>query len=427
VALDARLTQSIDARIDDFSGRQAGYLEAVTVLVADVRTGEVRAISQSRPREGSPLRAFEPVLLGSMVKPILAAAMLSQDPGLADLTVRWSGPEVSNVAGVELEVPFRNPLNGCAETIDFSAFLRCSSNEYAVSLLFRSIQRSAGRQGIASNGVIATELLEHTSLTNGLLALFDDADVVSVRTPGRSSRIWQTGANAGLARPVPSDRTLHPWVSRPWLIYPESRGTSADWLARFAFGGWENRWTLLGAAEAYARIATARDVQLTLHVQANGAAPFAPAGERASAAFRAVRDGLRQVGESGTARGLTPVLRTIGPDTDSLVVLSKTGTLNEITSRPQDDDVFLKSLALVVGRPTDRAPAAELECGLVVISYFEFRQDWRSATAAAPGAVLPELHRDFAAIELAPALREAWGRLEVCPARPAPAPPATAP
>jgi hypothetical protein len=416
LGLDATLAQAIDARVDDFMTRHEGYLDAVSIVVADVRTGEVRAVSESRPREGQPLRAFEPVLLGSMVKPILAAAVLSQDPSLATLTVQWGGPEISEVAGVGLRVPFRNPLNGCGETIDFDGFLRCSSNQYAVELLVRSIQRSAGRTAVATDGRIPNELLEHTALTNGLLALFEDADVVSVRAPGRSDRLWRGPATA-VAR-VPGDRTLHPWASRPWFIQPESPGTPVDWLARFAFGGWENRWTLLGAAEAYARIATGRAVQLTMHDQAPSDSSFAAVDAPAANAFRRVRGALAQVGESGTARGLTDALETIGPATDSLHVLAKTGTLNEITSRLRDDDVFIKSLAMVVGRPVGAAPNAELACGLVIVSYFEFRQDWRRAVGASAGAALPELHRVFNVEELAPELRQAWTRMATCPARP---------
>jgi hypothetical protein len=438
LSLDAELSHALDARIDDFMERNAGYLESVSIVVSDLATGEVKAVSESGSGKGRGLRAFEPVLLGSMVKPIVAAALLSQDPGLADLVVEWSGPEVRRVAAIDLRAPFRNPLNGCGTRIDFESFLRCSSNQYAAELLLRSVQRGAGRTDIAPGGVVPTELLEHTALTNGLLALFDDADVVSVRTPGRSDRIWRmpatagsgasdgsaaaptvppTGAGPGSAR-VPGDRTLHPWTSRPWFIQPEARGTPVDWLARFAFGGWENRWTLLGAAEAYARISTGREVQLTLLDRPAGAARFAAMDGRAAQAFRRVRLGLETVAESGTARGVGPALRNIAPPSDTLRVLAKTGTLSEITSRLQDDDVFLKSLAMVVGRPVGSAAGSELECGLVVISYFEFRQDWRRAVRGGAGAALPDLHRDFASAELTPALEESWRRMGVCGDRP---------
>jgi hypothetical protein len=433
LSLDAGLSRALDARVDGFMAENAGYLESVSIVVADVATGEVKAISESRPREGRALYAFQPLLLGSMVKPILAAALLWQEPELAELVVEWGGPEVSRVSGVELRVPFRNPLNGCGTRIDFESFLRCSSNQYAVELFVRALQRSAGRTDVAPAGVVPTELLEHSPLTNGLLALFDDADVVSVRAPGRTDRLWRgppspgggsastpsvppSGGGPGSAR-VPGDRTLHPWTSRPWFINPESEGTPIDWLARFGFGGWENRWTLLGAAEAYARIATGREVQLTLLGRSADSPLFAPVDARGTEAFRRVRLGLETVAESGTARGLGPALSNVSAEGE-LRVLAKTGTLSEITERPQDDDVFLKSLAMVVGRTASAEAGAELTCGVVVVSWFEFRQEWRRAVGAGAGAALPELHRDFAANELTPALRESWSRVRGCGAGP---------
>jgi hypothetical protein len=138
---------------------------------------------------------------------------------------------------------------------------------------------------------------------------------------------------------------------------------------------------------------------------------------RAAGAFRRVRLGLETVVEAGTARGLGPTLQNLAPASDSLRVLAKTGTLSEITSRLQDEDVFLKSLALVMGRPAQARAGAALECGLVVISYFEFRQDWRRAVGAPADAALPDLHREFAAAELAPALGDSWQRMGVCPGR----------
>jgi hypothetical protein len=427
LSLDAGLSDALDARVRHFMARNAGYLDGVSVVVADLASGEVKAVSESGARAGRPLRAFEPMLVGSMVKPILAAALLSQDSTLADLVVDWGGAEVGRVAGVELRVPFRNPLNGCDARIDFESFLRCSSNQYAVELLLRSVQRSAGTTEIAPNGVVPNGLLEHTALTNGLLTLFDDADVVSVRTPGRSDRLWGGAPlpDEGTGARVPADRALHPWSSRPWFIYPESSGTPVDWLARFAFGGWENRWTLLGAAEAYARIATGREVELTLQRRAAAAEPFAEMDASVAAAFRRVRLGLETVGESGTARGLTPALARVAPDADSLRVLAKTGTLSEITSRRVDDDVFVKSLAMVLGRPAAALAGSSIGCGMVVVTYFEFRQDWRRAVRAGEGVALPDLHR--ATAELAPTLAEAWRRMGVCPARPEAPRPGAAP
>jgi hypothetical protein len=207
------------------------------------------------------------------------------------------------------------------------------------------------------------------------------------------------------------DRSIWPWISRPWFVNPDAEGTPIDWLARFAFGGWENRWSLLGAAEGYARVATGRRVALTVLQTAEMPDPFPALSPEGRRAVGAVRGGLRLVGENGTAPGLNDTLRRAIPD--SIVVLAKTGTLNEITPRRQDDDIFVKALALVIGRPEAAGLDAAVSCGLVVTTYFEFRQDYRERTGR---GTLLNLHVDFAEGALAPLLRDAWPSLEPCEA-----------
>lgn len=409
LGLDAGFATDLDARVDAFMTRYGTMLQSLSIVVADIGNGEIKALSQSGVRDGEPLRAFEPVLFGSMVKPIMAAAILSQDPSLANLTVQYAGPEVTQVAGMPLRKPFGNPANGCAGTITFSLFIQCSSNQYAAELFVQSLQRSSRRRSLAADGVVPNDLLDNTPITNGLLTLFDDIDVVSSRDPGRSDRIWHYAS--GTTQFVPRDRSVHPWKSRPWYIDARNRGTSVDLLSRFAFGGWENRWTQIGAAEAYARIATDRRVSLTM-LRQTGPVQFPTMPARATNAFRAVRGGLRDVVEHGTASGLGATFRAAGSPSDSLIVLAKTGTLNEVTAR-DNDDVYLKSLAVVVGKRgrTDNAP---LRCGLVAVLHLEFRQDWRIAEKLSKTARLPDLHREFADRELAAALRAAWGRMSPC-------------
>ena len=111
---------------------------------------------------------------------------------------------------------------------------------------------------------------------------------------------------------------------------PDSAGTGVDLIARYAFGGWENRWTLLGLAQAYARIATGRNVQATFLHRAGAIPPagvFAEAGPLTRAAFARVRGALRQVPHERHRFRLADRLRRVTKDT--IVVLAKTGTLNE--------------------------------------------------------------------------------------------------
>src|SRR5262249_15144442 len=148
---------------------------------------------------------------------------------------------------------------------------------------------------------------------------------------GRLSLYW-TPDNAATpgGTSTMADRSLIPYESRPWILLPNTRGTDVDLVARYAFGGWLNRWTLLGLAQSYARIASSRDVQVTfLHrpETPRNVARFPGAAPMAADAFERVRLALETVGESGTAAGLTKALRdSIG---QPLSVFAKTGTLNE--------------------------------------------------------------------------------------------------
>jgi hypothetical protein len=185
------------------------------------------------------------------------------------------------------------------------------------------------------------------------------------------------------------------------------RRTGVDLIARYAFGGWENRWTLLGLAQAYARIATGRNVQATFLHRA-GAVPaagvFAEAGPLTSAAFARVRGALRQVPTNGTASGLADRLHRVTKDT--IVVLAKTGTLNENAAGGK-----LKSLAIAMGRPAGQGAEAALTCGLVTVTYFEFADDHR---AKAQRAALPRIHRDFAERGLTDVMSRHWDRVSGC-------------
>src|SRR6185503_11377824 len=133
-------------------------------------------------------------------------------------------------------------------------------------------------------------------------------------------------------------------------------------LARYAFGGWENRWTLLGLAQAYARIATGRNVQATFpHAAGTTAAGVFPeASPAVEGAFAQVRAGLREVPMNGTAAGLAERLRAATKD--SVIVMAKTGTLNEAAAGGK-----LKSLAIAVGRPLKVGQSAAMRCGLVAV------------------------------------------------------------
>ncbi|MCC6316915.1 MAG: hypothetical protein IT361_04410 [Gemmatimonadaceae bacterium] len=415
LSIDAALTRDIDEELARFIAERRDYVEQASVVVMDLASGELKAIAESTTGD-EPLLAMEPVLLGSMSKPLLAAAILSQQPRLADLTITRSEGRFGTVRGLPLVAGIANPSNGCPAVVDFEHFLECSSNQYAAELFIASLQDGAGATITDRRGRVGGAVLSQAPVVDGLLGLFDDVDVVADRRAGRTSRLWRRDTVPNPAIDVvPRDASLLPWVSRPWFIYPDSIGVPVDWLARFAIGGWENRWTLVGAMEAYARIATDRRVHLSVRQQpAGGVARFGSVPREAARAFARVRGGLALVTSSGTASGLDHTIAAIGRFPDSMVVMGKTGTLNEAASADAPDGVFLKALALVAGIPASSSANAPLRCGVGAIVYLTFRDDWVERTGAVSTAALPSLHLQFARSSLAGALARQWRRHDPC-------------
>lgn len=416
LSFDAALSADLDRESADFMNAHDALLARIAVVILDVRSGEVRAIAEpARSSDDEPLLSFEPILVGSVVKPIMASAILSQHPALGDLRLTYSGDTVTTVAGLQLKRGFANEANGCTGQIDFNGFLKCSSNQYAAEFMVRSLQID----GLASRGgtgmVIPRAVLETSAIAKGLAEVFD-VDAFATRTSGRLALYWNpdSGGTAG-ALSATTDRTLIPYESRPWILFPDSAGTRIDWVARYAFGGWENRWTLLGLAQAYARIATDHNVQATfLHRAAAPAltSSFPLAAPSATAAFGRVRGALRQVGVSGTAAGMSAKLQTAIHQ--PITILAKTGTLNESAAGGR-----LKALVIAIGVPTAKTDDAPLSCGLVAVTYFEFAEQRSAVIPGAARVALPRIHRDFAEGPLANVLSRHWKRLSGCDQPPA--------
>jgi hypothetical protein len=410
LSFDGSLSVDLDRASARFMNAHDPLLSRLAVVIVDVRSGEVRAIAEpARVASDEPLLSFEPILVGSVVKPIMASAILSQHPALGDLRLTYSGDTVTSVAGLQLKKGFANEANGCTGLIDFNGFLRCSSNQYAAEFMVKSLQED-GLTRTGNGVVIPRAVLEKSAIAKGLAEVFD-VDAFATRTAGRLALYWNpdSGGTAG-AKSATTDRTLIPYESRPWILFPDSSGTRIDWVARYAFGGWENRWTLLGLAQAYARIATDHNVQATfLHRSppAAFASSFPLAAPPAIAAFGRVRGALRQVGVSGTAAGMSEKLQAAIHQ--PITILSKTGTLNESAAGGR-----LKALVIAMGVPTTKTDDAPLSCGLVAVTYFEFAEPRTAAIQGAARAALPRIHRDFAEGPLADVLSRHWRRLSGC-------------
>ena len=181
-----------------------GLLSQLVVVVLDVRTGEVKAIAEpARASDDEPLLSFEPILVGSVVKPIMAAAILSRQPALGMLRVPYAGDTVTEVAGINLRKGFANEANGCGGEIGFTDFLRCSSNQYAAELVVRSLQQD----GWASRGkgaLVPRATLERSTIATGLAEVFD-VDAYANRTPGRLGLYWSSDSGRAAKRVVADD------------------------------------------------------------------------------------------------------------------------------------------------------------------------------------------------------------------------------
>jgi hypothetical protein len=399
LSFDARLSNDLDRGAREFLAAHGSSLRRMVVVVMDAPTGEIRAISEPhRQSDDEPLLSFEPLLIGSAVKPIVAAAILSRQPDLANLRIATPDSLVSAISGTALVKPFRSAPNGCSGAVDVVQFLRCSNNQFAAELVMRSLKANGYTRGNVPRAV-----LEASDIANGLAEVFD-VDAYAGRTAGRFGSYWTPSDSiVSTAAPVTQDRTLIPWESRPWLVFPKSETTPVDWIARWAFGGWENRWTLVGAAQAYARIVTGRNIQGTF-LHANGPRVVAPTPVEAAAAFATVREGLERVALDGTAKGMTTAFRI--DSARPLTVFAKTGTLNE-----GEANTRMKALVVAVGEPADSSAGAPLRCGLITVTYFEFADEWNKMSRA---NALPSVHLEFAREKLAPTLTRQWKRVSGC-------------
>lgn len=404
LSFDARLSNDLERQARDFLREHSTAVRRMSVVLMDVRSGEIRAIVEPHRRsDDESLLSFEPLLIGSAVKPIVASALLARQPELADMRIASPDTFVTDVGGVTLSKPFHSARNGCDGPTDIVQFLRCSSNQFAAELVVRSLEHNGYKRG-----EVPRAILEESDVANGLVQVFD-VDPHAGRTSGRFASYWRAAdtivsGNASITR----DQTLVPWESRPWLVFPKNATTPVDWIARWAFGGWENRWTLVGTAQAYARIATDRNVQGTfLHSDTPRNISGAPI--TAMSAFAIVRQGLRRVALDGTAKGIAAEMQV--PGTKTLSVLAKTGTLNEGETT---GNTRMKALVLAIGEPVDSTTSSALDCGLVAVTYFEFQDDWNKRSKA---SALPSVHLDFAKERLAPVLQRQWRRVSGCPAR----------
>jgi hypothetical protein len=431
------LTELLTRFVED---RVAVPLDFGIVIVGRVPDGEILAIGEigtRRSRGRSNL--LEPLAPGSAVKPIITAAILSERPELATLRIPARSGAVARILGLPA-VPsrrvFRTSLN-CGSPddgwVDLRYFLRCSNNEYAASLLMaglwdaqgarllraqdpgrgafslsgRAYSALAPESGLVGLGVARSTLLR-SPLSEGLRRLFElPTDPVIADATRRSRRVWE-GLTFSDGHPVRIPYEVLPAESRPALLSSAaSESTDLSLLYRYAYGAWENRWTLLDLTNAFGRVVTDRKLQLRFS-QASGPAgeePWKePLGLKDQPWYSELMGGLRDVPRDGTARGLATAWRRDGLPSGLFV---KTGTLTEAGRPGSGDDLFIKSLVFAVGPESD-TPGRPVGCGAVGGIYLRFDEGPRSGS-------MPSYQVEFARRELGEFLQRHWERFDLCP------------
>ena len=428
LSVDADASRQLTDALSDFLGDVPLPIDFGIIVVGRITDGEILALAEvGNRRSRGRSNLLERITPGSAVKPLLAAAILSQRPELATLRIPARSGRVTSVLGMP-PVPdrraFRTALN-CAPPasgwIDLPYFLRCSNNEYAASLVVAGLWDGAGltasnsgrfslggrtvdaaRPAIELNGrEVPRSTLLRSDLSEGLSRLFDvPTDPAIADSLGRSRRVWD-GLLFSDGRRVDVPYELLPSESRPALLAPSRPGgTDLSLLYRYAFGAWENGWSLLDLTTGFARVVTDQRIQLR----------FAPAPARDTSAMEAdglglrghawypeFLEGLRDVAVDGTASGLHSSWRREGLPGGLFV---KTGTLAEPGVAGKADDLFLKSLLFAVGEESSQ-DGGRLTCGLVGGIYLRFQEGPSRGS-------LPSYQVQFAQRELGRFLAERW-------------------
>jgi hypothetical protein len=364
ISLDETLTDELQAELDDFAkdgklGKgghvQSGDLAFATIVLASAKTGEVLGVAEyGPPSSGGGSWLLKPVNVGSAIKPVLAAAALSQRPELGSLEVKNDAATMYDVWGLPLGKAFESGASCPMGWIGLRQFLSCSSNRYSAALVAAALQPSVRREpasfedapgvtfrlggethtnqrphlALDRNHQIPADTLNASALAAGLFTL-DSLNTslelaAQLGREGRDSSVW-LGLRDDRFNPVRVPLGLWPEQSRLALMRG-SRPATARQLAMFSVGAAENRITTLDLTEFFARIVTDRRIGLTLVPKSAGPASFPPLALSKYAWYTAFIGGLHDVGTIGTAKGTqAAVTRQLSAD---LLFYGKSGTLN---------------------------------------------------------------------------------------------------
>ena len=429
LSVDAEASLALTSELGTFLETWADEpLDFAVAMVADISTGEILSLGEVGARRESGRGAIlQNLVPGSTFKPMLAAAVLSERPELASLRIPARGAAVRCVAEMPC-LPERQAFDTrlyceypASGYVDLEYFLRCSSNEFAATLMARAI----GDPSVLNGYIVPREALTRSRVSVGMNSLYAvqgdpagvpvDPTILNANrfTPGFWRGVWHQEGNNEVSLPeIEFPRSVRPDRSSPILLSSiASEGTSLSLLYRWSIGAWENRWTLPDLVQSFGRVVTDTELTLTVGLMTDHdvSGPFDWLGgpyRRLELRgpdndwYPTILRGLRRVGEDGTAPGLNRALGSIAAQGEpALVAYSKTGTLNE-----RRDHLFVKAILFAVGEP---APdEASLGCGFTGAVYVK----WRDFSERS----LPDVPVDFAKGPMRDHLEQLWRKYPPC-------------
>ena len=387
--LHAGAQQRLDAYVAQHPGPRDGQPNIGAVTVMDAMTGEVLAMATTprsplsstevvdRDDEGARARRVNQNLqllpIGSAAKPLIAAALVADQPQLADLRIP-AVPETNNLLGM----PFRSSLktHAVGSTVSFESFVQHSDNIYAAALLLlgsadvgghrcrlppgqsyadatgthatrpKSIFETVGRDGYCRPA--PPESTRQLRWAVRLAELFD----VNIGARGRQDPRFKAPNCVSPRRLGDDIHDVAPWRAlfsdRPGLQvcrFTESAPfrealsieTAQDFrqdLLPMMLGNGEGRWSAVKVAEAYSRLVTGRRVSASFTpVRAARGGPLDPAftaRARLTHALTLVPFGT--AANTGLPGALTAVEEQLAGTGLVLGAFAKTGT--PVTPRP---------------------------------------------------------------------------------------------
>jgi hypothetical protein len=416
LTLDPALTQAVQRGLDS----ACTAVRQCAVTLVNPERGDILALAahvDTTVRVGpyAPLDAsFRGHRAASVIKPIIASAVLARYPSLQTLAVDHPEEHIQSAAGWRLPGgEIRSPFRGCPtenrRVVDWSCFLPTSNNLFAITLGFLGAAQS-GTDGLPSieagsvgpgfsiggrrvagrpkfRGVDGSRRFDDSPLAQGLSELFD-AEIG--RTVGRyDTTLWAPLTSRGWLKLNGAWQRVSPEVPQLPLDDPAFRDLHR--LAGFMIGETDNNWSNVALARAVSRIFTGRGIELRLvrRVGSSELAPTEKTGVQFGPARSAVIEGMSGVVRGyGTAHTLASVLPNHG-----YRFIGKTGTLDSqglrqvsafmfAASSPGPADLCSVAGVIFVEMPDGAAaaqPAAKELFASIIARALEAHGSWHDA------------------------------------------------